>query len=328
MNCKKCGTPISNGDIFCKGCGMPVNSFNQGNTVINTNTESDQFSKTEVLDLDGINAANASQPSSPVGVPMGGYSEQPPSPIETSVTESFEQPRPAQAPFGGSFGQAYQAPFGPQRPIMNNNQMYNNYNAPVANKSKNNVIIPIAISVFIVIVAAVVILGFMNNKIFNGSGNITGYKVNYSDYTFTIPEDYQYEITTDTLMITDESESWVAEIGVIDGAYVNLKTNADRVKTNLENGGFVSKDAVEKTFGGKTFLTFEVSNGGTNGIIAYTKASATSLFGLATYNVDNIVDYSIFDKIVPILSNSVYNNGGTNIGTSKFNSDLLKEIVE
>lgn len=289
MFCKKCGSPLNENDQFCIQCGAPVND------VANQNLE--------VMDN------NVSQ-------------------VSNSTTNEFVQ----------GFNNQVQQPINNVNNLNNNsfNQMPNNQNGwmngynsqPVYNEPKKNnnmIYIIIGIAVAVVLFLGIILVSAFGKSdndysgVDNSGSNTTGtnvskqstYTAKFSGFTFKIPTDLVYEIDTDSLVISDEAGTWATYILAIEGSYNSLLANKSLIQGNLQNSGYIASNAVEKTIGGKSFITTEVTKSGINAIIGYTKANSMNVFGITAFNVSNDFDYNILETLASILNTAEY-TGNTN----------------
>lgn len=157
------------------------------------------------------------------------------------------------------------------------------------------------------------------------SGNVvpqsqtTVYKVNYNNFTFSIPEDLMYEQKTSGLEIGDKAGTWAVQLATLAGNFEQLKNNKGQLQPYFQSKGYTSKAAEVKTVQGKEFITVELQTQGYNMLGIYGKLNPTTLFWAVGMNSNNEIDYTILDKIAPIIDSAVYSEPAKGMATSKFN---------
>lgn len=294
MNCKKCGSPLTENDNFCKGCGTPVNEINSVPQEQNLNQN--------------INTQN----NNGMGTPVNNYPQYS-QPVSNSQPISYEQPKG-----NGSFKYVAVCIIAAAIVVAmviyvmsgkNNNELNNGTNDNTNNQTTNT----------------------ENNN--NSNNNVTStsntYKANYNGFTFSIPDDLIYEIDYDELLLTDESNTWLAEIAIGEGSFSQLQANKIYLQTQLQSSGGTFTPAVEKTYRGVNFITLEGSLSGTNAIFAFARANSMYYMVIVVYNISNTYDYSILEKVAPVISSANYNGYTTNIENKiKVNLDSISELAK
>lgn len=298
MNCKNCGTQINQGEMFCRNCGASVEVNNQP----------------------------VMQPTQPVG------NVQPTmQPNQPMMNQQVAQPMPQT--MNQPMGQPMMQPMMQQAPKKNN----------------TGVIVLVAVVVVAVLVIGGVLLATRgkNDKGGNGDSNIiesnsnqggevtpvstTTSKVRFKGFEFNIPTEYLFEIQTNSLAVTDNI-TWLTDIEVIDASYTTLVSRKEQIKLNMEKNGYIASTPVVKTYSGVQWITIEVQNGSSKAIIAYSQATASKVFGIVGYTKNNTIDYTMLDKIAPIVktatyvgnSQSIKPNNFDKLDTSRFTSNLNK----
>ena len=157
----------------------------------------------------------------------------------------------------------------------------------------------------------------------------TSYKVKFSNFEFEIPDDLLYETYSDSLVVGNREETWIMELYIADGNYEQLKSNRSMLQSYFKQNGVDSTAAEVKNISGREFITLEFDDGTEKFIGAYSKLNSMKMAWLAIYAKSNDFDYSIFDKITPILNSAVYNESMNNIEDSKkfdFNIDEIAQF--
>lgn len=252
----------------------------------------------------------------------------------TSVNEANVQQDQMgnQQPMNQNYGQPTQQTYG--NPI--------NYNHPPQKVNIAKYVVFIILGVVAIIAIPVVIAIFAENdnssSLASGNNNSgitqTGsskstYKVNFKDFAFNIPDNLVYEEDNDVLLIGDEKGTWLAQIEIEEGSFAQIKANKSQLQAIMQQGGYTSSIAQEKTLGGVEFITMEVSYSGQNAIAALTKANSMYFMVVTTINLNNEFDYSLLETIAPIISSVSYFDSTSNmeIGT-KLDISKIAEIAK
>ena len=228
--------------------------------------------------------------------------------------------------------------------VVNTNQPMNNYQPPIQpqynqyqpqfnKKSNNGLIIAVVAIVAIALIFMVYLLtskkplnSNSSNENSNSSVTVTPIssttKVKYSGFVFEVPDDYLYEIESNGFVITDD-KTWAANIKVGTGSYDKIKLNKSQLKKAAENYGYQSTEAIVKDYNGFELVTFEISNNGAVHIFAYGKASSTKYFAIEAITRTNQADYTILDKIAPILKGAKYEGETQSIDSSNIPDNVL-----
>ncbi len=266
----------------CKKCGFQL-------------TENDQFCKNCGTPVDNMSVQNNNE-----GLNSQGYSQ----------SNMQQQSMPQQSMNNYS------------QPAMQQPSWTSGYNAqPISQTPKNSN----AKFIIIGIIAAIAIVGIIvaisavgGNKLNNSGGGSSvinnsnsSYTVKFNGFTFKIPTNLVYETQSDSIILGDEDGTWAACIEVCKGYYSKVLSNKGELQGRYQSIGYTSSAAVEKTIGGMSFITLELSKDGTNSLFGITKANSMNLFGVTAYNIDNEYDYTLLEKISSILSTAEY-NGETN----------------
>ncbi len=314
MNCKKCGTPLIYGDMFCKNCGAAVNEALAQNNQIG---EMNNNQNTNLTQNSGVNSDNYSINQNSTNVPNVDQNN------NNTVNPAFQE-------FGQNNIQTNQQPTmnmyqqsqPMQQPLNQKNWQSNNtqnFNQPSQIKSGGNIksIVIGVIVVAVIVFGAIGITNLINKNINGGSGTETfsssTYDVNFKGFKFKIPNNYVYEKDTDILLVSDEAGTWAAKFELGSGSYSQIKSNINLLQAQFQKLGFSSSAAVEKKLAGINFITLEISTGGTNAIAAITKANSMNFMGITLVNQNNEYDYSLLKTIAPIIKGATYIGETNNI---------------
>ena len=337
MNCKKCGAPLSNEDVFCKNCGTPVNdnsAVQNQNMMNNGKMYSNVTSNPVNVDMtNNMGANNVNSVSNSPGV------------ANNSLNGNISN---QQMNYGNYMNTAMPNNMPNQNPVSTNGVVND------ADKKKKTILIAGIAGAIVVVVLAVILTtnniknSDKNNNAGNNSGNNNGsevnngsgtnnggsntvvptpsststYKVKYANFTFNIPDNMVYQVTDSELMLGDEDETWVAELVISDGSFNKLKSNMGQLQGLFNQNGFDAKPAELKNIGTSEFITLEMLNGGINYLSAYTKINSMKLAWIVYHNAENTVDYDALTKINDIITTATYSEQSTNItGSSKINLD-------
>ena len=292
MNCKKCGFQLTENDQFCKNCGTPVDNTSVQN---NNGSLNNQINQT-------YQELNMQQQ----------YASQQPTNTHTE-------------------------------PTMNQTSWTNGYNAqPIkpTPKNSNTKFIIIGIIVAVAILGAIVAINVFkinksNNSGSNNSGssivnnNKTSYTVKFEDFTFKIPTNLIYETKSNSIIIGDEEDTWIAQIGIVEGSYSKLLANKTSFQSAYQSDGYTSSVAVEKTIDGMSFITLELSKSGNNFILGFTKANSMNIFVITAYDISNECNYKILETISGILRNAEHSSTTNNISTfEKLDMSKIEDLAK
>lgn len=236
-----------------------------------------------------------------------------------------------QQPMNQNYGQPMQQTYG--NPI--------NYNHPPqkVNTAKYVVFAVLGVVAIIAIVVITIFAGSNDSSYSNGGYNNSGitqsggskstYKVSFKGFSFNIPDNLVYEEDSGVLMIGDEEGTWIAQIELEEGSFAQIKANKSQLQTMMQQSGYTTSIAQEKTLGGVEFITMEISYSGQNIIAAFTKANSMYFMGVTAMNLDNEFDYSLLETIAPIISSASYSGATSNmeIGT-KLDMNKIAEIAK
>ena len=226
------------------------------------------------------------------------------------------------------------------QPAMQQPSWTSGYNAQPINqtpKNSNTKFIIIGIIVAVAIVGIIIAISAFGGNKSNNSGTNNGgssvfnnsnssYTVKFNEFTFKIPTNLVYETQSDAIVLGDEEGTWAATIEVIEGSYSQMLSKKSQLQSLYQSMGYTSNAAVEKTIGGMSFITLELSKSGTNALLGLAKANSMNLFGITAYNVENEYDYKLLETVSSILSTAEY-SGATN-NMSVFEKPDMSGIAE
>ena len=300
MNCKVCGSPITENDQFCKNCGAAVNSIEQ-------NGQSNQQTVGDIQN-------NNQQPQ------------------ETAQQVSNNM-------VNNQFNSNYNSNYNQN----NQNSSYNQIQ-PTNNKNSITKYIIIGIVIVAIIVGAIfAVTYFMNND--NSSNNTnnedtpsqatpvsdsSSYKVSIAGFTFSVPDNYIYQTEGNSLMVGDEEGTWMAVFEIAQGSFSQLEANMGQLQPALQQGGYTVSAASKKTIGGVDLITLEASYSGANMLLAMARANSMYFVGITCISLNNDFDYSILEKVAPIISSVEYEGDSTfNIETTgKLDMNIISPYAQ
>ena len=300
MNCKVCGSPITENDQFCKNCGAAVNSIEQ-------NGQSNQQAVGDIQN-------NNQQPQ------------------ETGQQVSNNM-------VNNQFNSNYNSNY-------NQNNQNSSYNQIQPTNNKNSITKYIIIGIVIVatIVGAIfAVTYFMNND--NSSNNTnnedtpsqatpvsdsSSYKVSIAGFTFSVPDNYIYQTEGNSLMVGDGQGIWMAAFEIAQGSFSQLEANMGQLQPALQQGGYTVSAASKKTIGGVDLITLEASYSGANMLLAMARANSMYFVGITCISLNNDFDYSILEKVAPIISSVEYEGDSTfNIETTgKLDMNIISPYAQ
>ena len=278
MNCKQCGSPLTENDQFCKNCGATVNAQTEQSSVQQpTNNQPD------LMQQQPMNNQQYQQPQQSYGNsnPNGWQNSYNPTP-------NFQQQKPNNnvkyivigvvvvvAIFAGMFI------FNSMKDNNNGGTSYSGGSGTSATRTSNK-----------------------------------SYKVNFKGFTFTIPDNLVYEEDNGVLLIGDEDGTWVTQLELEQGSFSQLKANKSQLQAMMQQNGYTCTAAAEKTLGGVDFITMEISMSGQKAIAALTKANAMYFIGVTAMNQDNDIDYKLLEKIAPIIESAESTSATNNLSSN------------
>lgn len=267
MKCQKCGFELVEGDKFCRGCGEMIEELQQQNQQ---------------------------------------------EPINTPVNNQ---------------------PVYNQQPVYNNTQYPNQMYMPPKKSNAGIIIAVIAVlGLLFVGIIVFVIISFASNSFTeevekvnkktptqtdktqntpsqNTPTTVVSDKtvVNFLNFEFKLPTNYEYLIEDDTLQIADAANpEWVVAINIAEGNFEAGKSNKTELYNHLRNNGIESSYPVEKTYSGVEYLLFELTANYENVLAGYTAGSPKHIFSIMIQSTRTDFDYDVLDEIAPIIKSAEY----------------------
>lgn len=326
MNCKKCGASLTENDQFCKSCGASVNAQSV-ETLGNSTSPNMEFSKPDLMASPNMESSKPDLMANP-NMDTGMSNN-----MNTSTNNGMNNNMNASVNNSMNSNMGYNSMNGNN---MNNSQpswnngyysQPNNYNNNKSNNNNTKYIVlgvVVVVALFAVIFVISMVFGKDSGSSSLGAGSNPGitqtsnstYKVNFKGFTLSIPDNLVYEEQDGTLMIGNEAGTWAAVLELEQGSFAQLKANKSQLQSLMQQSGYTASIASEKTLKGVDFITLEISASGQKAIAALAKANSMYFFGVTAYNQNNEYDYSLLEKVAPILSSAQYNNSTNNIQAS------------
>lgn len=322
MNCKNCGYLLSNEDQFCKNCGSPV-----------VGEQAPEVPTFNVVEPENVTPSVV--PNNFGQAEVNNFNQQP-------MMQQPVEPMPMQQPMMQQQVMPMQQPM-MQQPYANNSMNQFNNQAPKNDNSKF-IILGIIVAVVVAIIGVVVVLVVTKNNgnNINPSGNNgsnipatptdnpTNYEVTVGDFTFSIPNNLQYEEVyqdgDEELLVGDLAGTWIAKIFVAEGNYDVIKSKRSELQQVFVDLGYVASPAQVNTYGGYEVITVEVTAAGTKELVVYSKANNQHYFGVDLFTNDNSIDYTLLNTLAPILKNAKYKSNTSNM---EMKSDInLGEVID
>ena len=302
MNCKKCGSLLTENDQFRKNCGASVIAQEEQNNVQQSvNNQADLMQQTV------NNQPDLTQHPMNIAQPIN------------NMQQNYSNSN--------------------QNSWQNNYNPTPNYQQQKPNS--NGKFIGIGIAVVVVIVGIIFGMKFFGNGGNNNysGGNSGGseisnntnstYSVRFKGFTFKIPTNLIYNTDSDTLYIGDEADTWQAAIVVVSGSFNQLQSNKNNLITVYQQAGYGAANVNQKTYGGLDFITIELTHSGQKAILGFAKANSMYLFGATTYNLDNSFDYNLLSNVAKVLSTAEYSGETNNIsGFNKVDMGPVSDLVK
>lgn len=172
----------------------------------------------------------------------------------------------------------------------------------------------LVIGLMFAVIAVIGVFFFMKKQMENkidgeGGGSVVeeSQRVTFAGYSFTVPKNVQYLLTSDTLYLSNEESTWTAQVGKKTFDYNLLAKNLPQMKTNAIGLGFTVKNNKETKIGNDSYITMELSANGGNYLAAYTKASNNEVFYIVIYTTTNSYDYKSLKTVASVLRTSKVN---------------------
>lgn len=321
MFCIKCGAALTSDDQFCKSCGTKVESVNSNNNELNN-------SNSEVSNNNDNNTTNSSIFDEPVisMTPIENSSE---SNIDSNINDNSSNDNNNNENSNSNSNNSLNSNMNNNINNNINNDISNNTNPSSVNSgNKNNILIFAIVGGAIVALILVFIVGVVvgnvsskskcdvsdNGTSTGGNGGNAGnadpvstnsYKLSFGGFTFQIPDTMYFDIADNYLVIGNLEDTWAISLTVADGGMEPVQARITNLKSTYERKGLNAKNVESKKLSGREYITAEIASGGYNIMYAYTKATSSSVFAMALYNINNDFDYSILEDFTSVLDSAV-----------------------
>lgn len=276
MNCKKCGFVLDSNDKVCKNCNAHVE---------------DDVKIQEIEEVIEILDDEEQSVLKPI-----------PEPIIQENINIIESPLEEESPNKST--------------VIKNVKGKKNTNNNLIIKT----IIILALCLIVIIAAMVLIKNNIarekNNNKLNTNENITGttvYRISYKGFDFSIPENLIYEEKSGSLLVADIRGSWVAQLEIQPGSYSKLKANQNNLPPVIKKYGYTVNEVVEKNLATEKYLTLQMSQNGSNMLLAFANIHPNYFLGITVLSQNQEFDYSILEKITPIVKSASYSDTNASI---------------
>ena len=164
------------------------------------------------------------------------------------------------------------------------------------------------------------------DKIINKSTEETTNKINYQGFIFAIPTDFNYEIVSNSLYVSNNAKTWTAQISIANLSYNQLVLNKTTLNDNLMLL-YGASEAIEQVANNSNYLTMDAVSNSSNFVIALSKASTTKTFVITIPYMDSDFKYNPLDELSSILLNTKVNKQ-VNINEINYNDNILTSILK
>lgn len=326
MNCIKCGNILSPTDTTCPKCNTQVGQLdNQVNTsnpevpvllpdVVTTNTVEETKIQTPLVDQ-----------MMTTNIP---------------VVEPVAQPQPQQQPMPQPQEPVVKEEAPQVEELTEDKEVKEESRSkvemtPMAKTNKQFNFFKVAFMVLLVVVStgAGITYGMHSKKVDTATQEASlkaGYNVRIGNITYKIPSNFIYTQIENGIEISDENETWIADIGPIAVEYADIRTYAKHIKTTYTKAKFKVSDIQTKTLNNREYMTMECTKGGQSILIAFASANSKTTHLIIVKNKDNTIDYKILEEIATVLNNTKTNDNGVEIKTEDTTLDFAtinKSIV-
>ncbi len=358
MFCEKCGSPIGPNEKFCKNCGqvfMPssmssnvqtsyagMNMMNNGSNLVengvnpNPNSQMNDMNQQNAYtpnnSLNNMNQQNAYTPNNQ----MNNMNQQNAYTPNNSLNNMNQQN--AYTPNDSLNNMNQQNAYTPNNGQINsypsNNMPMNSY-IPSGNKpglSKGAVGAIVAIFVVAIICAfCIIALPKIMNKNDNSDSSSTvdsGDKINYQNFSFSIPSDLNTGYENEVLYIYNDQ--WTSYLSISAGDFSRIKSNVTLIKSKIQQEGYNVEKTDVATYNGVEFVNFYVLLNGEQAVFAYAKLNSN--YCICFVIVDDTLKYDsdLFNTLATIIRSAKYSPSSNGLKASASKIDYTKafELVK
>lgn len=183
-----------------------------------------------------------------------------------------------------------------------------------------SIIIAAVLIVVIGIVTASIYIVNQNNK--PAPAAISYTKVSVGDVTYSIPEDYDYSVSSDELYLSDDIDTWQGLIKIKEGSYSSLSES--KIKSSLAGSDFDSIQVDKSNYSNREYYVIKAIADEEEYVAAITKADGSNLFLVEIQTTDGKPNLPLFNKITSVLDKAAISISANNITIR--NSTILDNV--
>lgn len=260
MNCQKCGTPLTQNDQFCKGCGTPNPMVQPANNFANQSTPQNTFTNQNANDM---NSQMQPQMNMQQQMPMGNIHQMAPTPA----------PQPM--------------------PNFNNQPI----EPPKPKKDNTLILIIIGIIVMVAAIAGAVYVGHTigkkaaydvknNDNTANEKKEEATYKVKFAGFSMNLPTNVTYTIKGEYLHVKDNETNIITQIAFDNSDLELYKENIEELKDMYQENGYTETKIEVKSVNNIELILIELESTGKYTTIL-SKASLGYVVGISILDISN-----------------------------------------